>query len=507
MEREGMADGRPRRWRPSVSTGCLGAGVVLTVLSYLWPAGGGGREAVVTLLGLCLLGVWAGAWIDRRRLQQEMRQQALYDPLTELPNRTLFLDRVDHAVAGTKRRGRPVAVLAMDLDGFNSVNDAFGQAAGDRVLVEVSQRLRACLRSADTVARMDGDEFAMLLVDAGIPEATRVADRVLERLGAAFPVKGGEVFVDASIGITQFPDGSRDGRTIVSDADAAMCAAKGAGRRRYEVYQHERHVALLRQFELLTELRRALERREFVLHYQPVVRLADGRIVGTEALIRWVHPERGMIAPADFIPLAEQAGLIVAMDRWVTAEACRQARAWQQRFPSEQPLAISVNFSARQLLDPDLLIDVRAAVEAFGLDPASLTLEITETVLMQDTEATLSVLRALRGLGVRLAIDDFGIGFSSLSYLRRLPVDVVKIDRSFVAGVATGTEEWTLARGIIRLVHSLGLETVAEGVERAEQRAHLLALGCRLAQGYYFARPAPAEAITELLKQADGRSA
>src|SRR5712691_8618493 len=312
-----MADGGLRRWRPSVSTGCLGAGVALTVLSYLWPAGGWGKGAVVTFLGLCLLGVWAGAWIDRRRLEQEMRQQALYDPLTELPNRTLFLDRVDHAVAGTKRRGRPVAVLVMDLDGFNSVNDALGQAAGDRVLVEVGQRLRACLRSTDTAARMDGDEFAMLLVDAGIPEATRVAERVLERLGAAFAVKGREVFVDASIGITQFPDGSKDGGTIVSDADAAMCAAKRDGGRRFEVYHLERHVAMLKQFELLTELRRALERREFILHYQPIVRLTDGRILGTEALIRWMHPERGMIPPADFIPLAEQAGLIVAIDRWV----------------------------------------------------------------------------------------------------------------------------------------------------------------------------------------------
>jgi len=502
-----MADRGLRRLRPSVSTGFLGAGVALTVLSYLWPAGGWGKGAALTFLGICLVGVWAGARMDRRRLEREMRQQALYDPLTQLPNRTLFLDRLDHAVAGTKRRGRPVAVLVVDLDGFNSVNDAFGQSAGDRVLVEVGQRLRGCLRAAYSVARLDGDEFAMLLVDAGIPEATQVADRVLDRLGAVFPVQGREVFVDASIGITQFPDGSKDGRSIVSDADAAMGAAKRAGRRRYEVYQHDRHVALLKRFELLTELRRALERMEFVLHYQPVVRLTDGRIVGTEALIRWMHPERGMISPADFIPLAEEAGLIVAMDRWVTAEACRQLRSWQQRFPSEQPLAISVNISSRQLQDPDLLRDVRAAVEAFGLDPASLTLEITETVLMQDTEATISVLRALRGLGVRLAIDDFGIGFSSLSYLRRLPVDVVKIDRSFVAGVATGSEEWTLARGIIRLVHSLGLETVAEGVERAEQRAHLLALGCRLAQGYYFARPAAAETVTELLEQADGRSA
>jgi len=392
-----------------------------------------------------------------------------------------------------------------DVDDFHTVNDAFGQAAGDAVLVEVADRLRACVRSTDTVARMEGAQFGMLLVDAGVDQATRVADRVLERLGGPFSVRGKTVFVDASVGIAQFPDGARDGESIVGDADAAMCAARRAGKRRYEIYQHERHSTLMEEFELLSELRQALDRREFVLHYQPVVTLEDGRIVGVEALTRWMHPSRGMISPADFIPLAERSGLIVAIDRWVTAEACRQARAWQQRFPSELPLAISVNLSARQLQDPDLLRDVRAAVEAFGLAPRSLTLEITESVLMQDTEATLAALRALRGLGVRLAIDDFGIGFSSLGYLRRLPVDVVKIDRSFVAGIASGTEEWTLARGIIRLVHSLGLETVAEGVERAEQRAHLLALGCRLAQGFYFARPAPAEAIGELLEQEGGR--
>jgi len=503
-----MADGELRRWRFGPSTWCLAAGIALTGLYYLLPGGGWGKDAAVTFLSLCLLlAVWGGGRIDRKRLEARIRHQALHDPLTALPNRALFLDRVTHAAAGSGRRGRPVSVLMVDLDGFNTVNDSFGQAAGDAVLVEVADRLRSCLRATDTVARMAGDEFALLLVDAGVAEATRVADRVLERLGTAFPVKGREVFVDANIGIAQFPDGSKNGESIVGDADAAMYVAKRAGKRTYEVYQPERHLAALKQFELLTELRRALERREFILHYQPIVRLDDGRIVGLEALTRWIHPARGLIPPADFIPLAEQAGLIVPIDRWVTAEACRQVRAWQQRFPSDQPLTISVNLSARQLQDPDLLRDVRAAVEAFGLAPDSLTLEITETVLMQDTEATLSVLQALRGLGVRLAIDDFGIGFSSLSYLRRLPVDVVKIDRSFVAGVATGTEEWTLARGIIRLVHSLGLETVAEGVERAEQRAHLLALGCRLAQGYYFARPAPAETTTDLLERAAGRSA
>jgi diguanylate cyclase (GGDEF)-like protein len=502
-----MAEGGVRRWF-GPPTWCLAAGVILTALYYLLPGGGWAKGAIVASLSACLLvAVSAGARFDRRRLEEKIRHQALYDPLTELPNRTLFLDRVGHAVAGSKRRERPVAVLMIDLDGFNTVNDSLGEDAGDQVLVEVGDRLRTCLRSTDTVARMGGDEFAMLLVDAGIPEATRVADRVFERLGVPFLVKGKELFVDASIGIAQFPDGSGDGETVVGAADAAMYSARRAGKQTYEIYQRERHVASLEQFELLTELRRALERREFVLHYQPIVRLDDGQIVGVEALTRWNHPKRGMVPPAGFIPLAEQAGLIVAIDRWVTAEACRQGRVWQQRFPSDRPLGISVNLSARQLQDPDLLRDVGAAVEAFGLAPASLTLEITETVLMQDTEATLSVLRALKALGVRLAIDDFGIGFSSLSYLRRLPVDVVKIDRSFVAGVATGTEEWTLARGIIRLVHSLGLETVAEGVERPEQRAHLMALGCRLAQGYLFARPAPADAITELLGRPDWRSA
>jgi EAL domain-containing protein (putative c-di-GMP-specific phosphodiesterase class I)/DNA-binding response OmpR family regulator len=269
----------------------------------------------------------------------------------------------------------------------------------------------------------------------------------------------------------------------------------------------EVHVDVASRIALIDDLQRAIERGQFMLHYQPVVALEDGRFTGAEALIRWVHPERGMVPPAEFIPLAEETGLVIGIDRWVLREACHQARAWQEQFPTDAPIGIHVNISARELQDTALVADVQNALEETGLSPASLTLELTESVLLHDTEAAIDVFRELRGLGVRLAIDDFGMGFSSLSYLRRLPIDEVKIDRSFVTGVASGTEEWTLARGIIRLVHSLGLETVAEGVERADQAAHLRTLGCRLAQGYYFGRPMDVAAITGLLEERYSRTA
>jgi len=286
-----------------------------------------------------------------------------------------------------------------------------------------------------------------------------------------------------------------------------MYTAKRAGKGAYEVFQPEFHVEVLKRFELSTDLRRALAHREFVLHYQPIVTLKEGRIIGVEALIRWMGPDGRLVSPAEFIPVAEQTGLIVPIDRWVMREACRQASAWAKDLPDDQPISMSVNVSVKQLNDAGLAEEVRETLEETGLDASRLTLEITESVLMQDAEATLAILRELKVLGIRLAIDDFGIGFSSLNYLRRLPVDVVKIDRSFVAGIASQSSEWTLARGIIRLVHELGLETVAEGVERADQRAHLRALGCRFAQGFFFARPMEPDAIAELLAKASSRSA
>ncbi len=439
--------------------------------------------------------------------RRELIQQALYDPLTGLANRTLFSDRLSHVLGGAIRHGRTVSVLVMDLNGFKAVNDTFGHAAGDQLLVEIADRLRASVRPTDTVARLGGDEFAVLLEEAPVADAIGVAERLLESLGTPIDIEGREVFVDGSIGIAESPSGSISAEALLRDADAAMYTAKRAGKGAYEVFQPEFHVEVLKRFELSTDLRRALEHREFVLHYQPIVTLKEGTIIGVEALIRWQAPDGHLVPPLDFIPVAEQTGLIVPMDRWVMKEACRQASSWTKELPDDQAISISVNVSVKQLNEAGLAEAVRETLQETGLDAHRLTLEITESVLMQDAEATLAILRALKALGIRLAIDDFGIGFSSLNYLRRLPVDVVKIDRSFVAGIASQSSEWTLARGIIRLVHELGLETVAEGVERADQRAHLQALGCRFAQGYFFGRPLEPEGVAELLAKANSRTA
>ncbi len=439
-------------------------------------------------------------------MRVEIAQRALYDPLTDLANRTLFADRLSHALGGAIRHGRPVTILVMDLNGFKAVNDTFGHGAGDQLLIVIADRLRESVRPTDTAARLGGDEFAVLL-EAAVPEAVRVADRILERLRVPIDIEGRELFVDASIGIAESPSGSVSAEALLRDADAAMYTAKRAGKGAFEVFQPEFHVEVLKRFELSTDLRRALEHREFHLHYQPIVTLKEATITGVEALIRWIRPDGTLVLPDHFIPVAEQTGLIVPIDRWVMKEACRQLRAWEEDLPGGGPISMSVNVSVRQLNDTRLTQEVQETLRETGLDPSRLTLEITESVLMQDAEATLMVLQELKMLGIRLAIDDFGIGFSSLNYLRRLPVDVVKIDRSFVAGIASQSSEWTLARGIVRLVHELGLETVAEGVERADQRAHLQALGCRLAQGFLFARPMEPDAIAELLAKASSRPA
>ncbi len=443
----------------------------------------------------------------RKKLEEEIARHAFYDSLTDLPNRVLFRDRLEHALAAALRDGRSVSLLMIDLNGFKAINDTFGHPVGDQVLVQTSRRIRTCLRPGDTAARLGGDEFAVLVDGAAIQDAVAVAERILQSLRKPVQVEEKELFIDASIGISESPRGAVQAEAIIRDADAAMYSAKNQGKGGIETYRPELHNDVLKRFELVTELRRALERKEFTLYYQPIVRLEDEQIRGVEALVRWVHPTRGLVPPSDFIPIAEQSGMVVHIDRWVMAEACRAVSAWQNEFPSRPPLTMSVNVSARQLQDPELTREVERCVRNAGLDPGSLTLEITEGVLLQDSEATARIFQDLKDLGIRLAIDDFGIGFSSLSYLRRLPVDVVKIDRSFVAGVASVSEEWTLARGIVKLVHGLGFETIAEGVERADQKAHLRALGCRLAQGYYFARPMDEPALRQLLAEKTSRTA
>ncbi|MGH2653453.1 MAG: EAL domain-containing protein [Actinomycetota bacterium] len=434
---------------------------------------------------------------ERKALEEQLEHRALYDSLTGLANRVLFADRVRHSLAGAGRQQVSVAVLLIDLNDFKAVNDTLGHAAGDHVLVEFAERIRGSVRPSDTAARLGGDEFAILVEDLGSGQAGSLAQRILDGLQLPFRPEGREIFLDACIGIGlagDFPDPDR----MLRDADTAMYAAKRKGTGGFEIYQAEAHADVLQRMELGTELRRAVEHREFVLHYQPLVTLPMGEVVGVEALVRWNHPERGLVPPNEFIPVAEETGVILAIDRWVLREACRQAREWA-RLPGQQDLGMHVNISARQLLHDELVPMVSEVLAESGVEPRTLTLEFTEGTLMQDTEVTIEVLTKLRGLGVRLAIDDFGIGFSSLSYLRRLPVDVVKIDRSFVSGIAAGADEWSLARGIVRLLHSLGLETVAEGIEHAEQMAHLQALGCRYGQGFYFARPADSGTISEFL--------
>jgi diguanylate cyclase (GGDEF)-like protein len=450
--------------------------------------------------GMALVAALAGAHV-RRRLVAQLEQQGLRDPLTSLANRALFIDRLKHAMERCSRTHEKLSVLLLDLDGFKEVNETLGHVAGDDLLKETAERIGACLRSVDTLSRLGGDEFAILLEGDDSQGAVRVSETILERLQEPFVLEGREMIVGASIGIA-FSDGS-GGQDLLRQADAAMYAAKQAGKGRYEVFQARHQTEIIERLELTADLRRAIDHGELTLRYQPIVELATGRLRAVEALVRWEHPRRGELSPLRFIPLAEQTGLILALDRHVMREALRQAVAWHLAFPGTRRIGVSINVSARQLQAERFSDHVAEAVAEAGVDPSTVTLEITETMLLEDTEATLAKLEALRHIGVDLAIDDFGTGYSSLSYLRRLPANAVKIDRAFVAGVASGSEEWTLARGIVRLIHSLGLSTVGEGIERAEQLAHLRALGCQFGQGYYFARPLHAEQITELLRTAE----
>jgi diguanylate cyclase (GGDEF)-like protein len=435
---------------------------------------------------------------ERVRGQDELARQALHDPLTGLPNRALFHDRLAQAVADAARRDEHLAVTLLDLDGFKEVNDNLGHAAGDHILVEVADRVRSCLRATDTAARIGGDELAVVLPATGRAEAEAVTSRILERIRHPVVLDGREVLPQASAGIALWEHG-QELDSLLRNADAAMYAAKQERSSSYEVYDQDLHARVLDRISLASDLRGALRRGQFVLYYQPIVEAATGRIAGAEALIRWHHPQRGSVSPAHFIPVAEQTGAIVEIGRWVLETACREAQGWHRDHPSRLPLYVSVNLSPRQLRDAGLASDIQETLAATGFPAKSLTLEITETAVITDIDRAIDKLRELKGLGVRIAIDDFGTGYSSLTYLRRLPIDVVKIDRSFVAGVAAASDEWALAQSIVRLIRTLKLETVAEGVETGAQVAHLRALGCDRLQGYYFARAEPADTFRELL--------
>ncbi len=425
-------------------------------------------------------------------------EQAFRDSLTRLPNRALFQDRVSHALARAERRPGALAVLFIDLDGFKDVNDSLGHGIGDQLLCLVAERLRGCMRPADTAARLGGDEFAVLLEDIKSPDdAAKVADRVLGALASPFVVAGRDTMVGASIGIAL---NSRldDTDSLLRSADVAMYSVKSSGRARYDFYATEMLATVVERVEVGQQLRRATDKGEFALFYQPMVEMATGQVRGVEALLRWNHPTRGLLAPGDFLDVAEETGTIVAIGDWVLRSACEQVRAWNQQRP-HSPLRVSVNLSPTQVLQPGIVNLVAEALTASGLDPALLVLELTEAVMVQDTELAATRLRQLKELGVYLAIDDFGTGYSSLSYLRRLPFDIIKIDKGFIDGVTGGATESALTSAILNLAATLELATVAEGVEEASQAEVLRQLGCRFAQGYLFSPPLPVGEIDAFL--------
>jgi diguanylate cyclase (GGDEF)-like protein len=443
-------------------------------------------------------GVLRASLSERDALAAQLEHQAFHDNLTDLANRALFNDRARHALARSRRTGSPLAVLFVDLDDFKVVNDSLGHGAGDRLLREVAARLRGCLREHDTVGRLGGDEFAILAEDTDLATAQVLAERVLAALGAPFPLVGGQVTIRASVGIAADTDLAVDETQLLRNADIAMYAAKDRGKGTYEVFQGSMLRSVRDRHDVTAALEGAIERRELVVHYQPIVDLQDGRVAGAEALVRWPRPDRGLVPPAEFIPLAEETGLVVELDRFVLRQACRQMAAWNA---DAGPLLLHVNLSAHHLLRNDLAASVAAALRDSALPPECLALEITESVIMHDLEVAIVRLHELKQLGVHLAIDDFGTGYSSLAYLRRMPIDAVKIDKSFVDGVAGGSEESAVARAIIALATTLHMDTVAEGVEQAEQAAVLAELGCHLAQGYHFSRPVPAADMTRLVGQ------
>jgi diguanylate cyclase (GGDEF)-like protein/PAS domain S-box-containing protein len=437
---------------------------------------------------------------ERKGLECRLTHQAFHDPLTDLPNRALFGDRLEHALQRARRSREPVAVALVDLDDFKTVNDSLGHAAGDTLLIAAAERLRSCLRPGDTLARLGGDEFAVVLDESGADGALRVADRIVEAFTVPFPVGGREVVTTASVGITMIePGGSTCAEDVLRTADIALYAAKRSGKTGSAVYEPSMLAASSERLEFQADLHRALERDQLLLHYQPVVDLRTGTITGVEALIRWDHPTHGLVAPDRFIPLAEETGLIIPIGRWVLHQACRQAARWPAVGLETRAVDVSVNVSGRQLNDPWFAADVAAALATSGLPAERLVLEVTESVVARPEGAIRESLEELRRHGVRIAIDDFGTGYSAFSSLQHLPVDILKIDKSFVDDVRGTDRDAILVRVILRLGAEMHLEVVAEGIQNSRQVAELIRLECLRGQGYHFGQPVPAEVIDGLL--------
>jgi diguanylate cyclase (GGDEF)-like protein/PAS domain S-box-containing protein len=425
---------------------------------------------------------------EARLMECKLSHLAQHDFLTDLPNRMLLKDRLDHAVALARRHNTKVAVLFLDLDRFKHINDSLGHAIGDRLLQEVGKRLLASVRGSDSVSRQGGDEFVVVLSQLEHAQnAARHAEKIHAALSAPHAIARHDLHVNVSIGISIFPDDGHDAETLIKCADTAMYHAKECGRNTYQFFKPEMNVRAVERQSLEAHLRRALERREFVLHYQSKTDLETGAISGAEALIRWSHPERGLLRPSQFVPIAEDCGLIVPIGRWVLREACRQARAWQAA--GLPPVPVAVNISASEFRHKDFLAGVRAILAETKLEPRYLELELTESVLMQDVESTAAVLKALKSMGVLLAIDDFGTGYSSLNYLRQFPIDALKIDQTFVRDGTTDTGDAAIVTAVIALGRSLRKRVIAEGVETREQLAFLKSHFCDEGQGYHFSRP------------------
>jgi diguanylate cyclase (GGDEF)-like protein len=430
--------------------------------------------------------------------QEGLAHRVLHDPLTDLPNRTLFLDRLALALARLRRQRTGIAVLFIDLDNFKVVNDSLGHGAGDRLLVELGNRLREAIRPSDTIARFGGDEFVVLCEDIkDARDAVVVGERIVSAASLPFTLEGREMFVSASVGVALAIDSESTPETLLRDADVAMYRAKERGRGRVEVFDEALRARIMERLDLENGLRRALQRDELRVYYQPEVSLSQQRMVAVEALVRWQHPERGLLQPSEFVPLAEETGLIVEIGEWVLNEACQQIAQWRR---GGIDIDVAVNVSARQLIQPDIVDVVRGALERNGLPAHALCLEITESAVMRDPEAALATLTLVKELGVKVALDDFGVGFSSLAQLKEmLPLHALKVDRSFISGIADDERNSAIVAAVVMMATTLGLTAIAEGVETEAQALQARALGCDVSQGFFFTAPEPAAAIAERL--------
>jgi diguanylate cyclase (GGDEF)-like protein len=467
---------------------------------------------LATTPGLLILGTALSTRIlqQRKRADDRVRHIAFHDDLTALPNRLMLHQRLDQALSRHRRTGSKLAILFMDLDRFKVINDSLGHEVGDLLLRQVADRLKEQAREGDTVARVGGDEFVVLIENGeNLRDISACASRLVEGLGAPYLLGKNECRVTLSLGISVFPSDGDDSEALLKAADVAMYRAKETGRNNYLYYLPSMNVHTLERLTLESDLNHAMERGEFLLHYQPKVDIATGMITGTEALLRWMHPVHGLVPPADFISLAEETGLIVPIGEWVLATACAQTKAWQDQGLTD--LGVAVNLSARQFADAGLLPKLTRIIYSSGLDPSSLELEITESVVMSRAECAITVLEQLKSIGVRIAIDDFGTGYSSLGYLKRFPIDTIKVDRSFIMDIPADAGDMKIARAIIAMAHALRLKVVAEGVENAEQLSFLRVHRCDSAQGYFFFRPLPADKVADVLKSnrldSDARSA